>query len=82
MAEKGTAEELTEDDINGMVIAFDRIRELETGMMNIENAMSLVTQAITTNIAANPEKEEEIRAIYEERLLKLAKLYQKQVSLF
>ena len=74
------ADGLTEEQVDGMVAAFNKIRELEKQICYLEETIGLVHNAIATNIARKPEEEMEIQAIYEPRLTLLAKEMQDKVT--
>ena len=61
-------------------LAFNEIRELQKDIENVEYTITLVHQAITENIAKDFENEEEIKKIYEPRLIFLAKLIETKVK--
>ena len=79
-ASSGLANGLTAQQINSMIVAFGRIRELESNLEDIDETITIIHQAIASNIAKNEENEEEIKNIYEPRLLHYAKLYETKVT--
>ena len=62
--------------------AFLDIRQLQEEIEDTEHTITLVYHAIAENIAKNEENEEEIKAIYEPRLVYLAKKIETKVFIF
>ena len=70
---------LTEEQVNSMKKAFLDIRQLQEEIEDTEHTITLVYHAIAENIAKNEDNEEEIKAIYEPRLIHLAKKIETKV---
>lgn len=75
----GTANGLTQQQIDSMVEAFKEIRVLQNDIESLEHTITLVHQAVADNISKNIENEDEIRKIYEPRFIFLAKSIQTKV---
>ena len=73
---------LTEEQVNSMKKAFLDIRQLQEEIEDTEHTITLVYPAIAENIAKDEENEEEIKAIYEPRLVYLAKKIETKVFIF
>lgn len=65
--------------VTSMAAAFEEIQELEKGVSDTNETISLVYGAISSNIAKATENEEEIRKVYEPRLVYLTKRIQEKV---
>ena len=62
-----------------MKAAFSEIKQLRKNIEDLENTVALVHDAVAENISKNPGNEENIRKIYEPRLILLGKLIETKV---
>ena len=51
-----------------LIDKYSKVKELENGIISCEEKIQLVYEAITYNVAKNPQNEEQILAIYHPRL--------------
>ena len=77
----GDGNGLTEDQVKLVTSAYKEMKRTEEDISSVENTITLVHAAIAENIAKNVEREDEIKKVYEPRLIYLAKKVEEKVKL-
>lgn len=76
----GDGNGLTEDQVKIVTAAYKEMKRIEEDISSVEKTITLVHASIVENIAKNPEEEEQIKKIYEPRLIYLAKKVEDKVK--